>query len=243
MRSTTSLRRRSGSCSSTSEALVRSRWTRMVAMICGCSLRISSATASAPSTSGARCRWWSSSAAGCASADRRRGRRPAPWSAPRGCSRRNPGAARSSCSVSRRKSSSTSLTWSARDVAEVGHRRAQLLDLAAGRCCSTLAARVLAERHQEDGGSCGCRSSFMLGHPVLDQRRHHLRILVREFAGVLAGCRRGARRCAAPPPRSAPALGTSAAAGDRESRRLGAGPARGCQVPAQQRAQHGEARR
>src|SRR5450830_1218755 len=44
MRSTTSLRRRSVKCPRISQAWSRSRWTRMVAMICGCSLRISSAT-------------------------------------------------------------------------------------------------------------------------------------------------------------------------------------------------------
>ena len=44
IRSTTSLRRRSVKCASTSQAWSRSRCTRIVAMICGCSLRISSAT-------------------------------------------------------------------------------------------------------------------------------------------------------------------------------------------------------
>src|SRR5690606_19770215 len=44
MRSITSLRRRSGRSASTSEARSRSRWTRIVAMICGCSSTISSAT-------------------------------------------------------------------------------------------------------------------------------------------------------------------------------------------------------
>src|SRR5690606_6058380 len=44
IRSMTSLRRRSGSRASTSEARSRSRWTRMVAMIWGCSSMISSAT-------------------------------------------------------------------------------------------------------------------------------------------------------------------------------------------------------
>src|SRR5450830_773979 len=44
MRSTTSLRKRSVKWPRISQAWSRSRWTRMVAMICGCSLRISSAT-------------------------------------------------------------------------------------------------------------------------------------------------------------------------------------------------------
>ena len=43
-RMTTSWRRRSGSCSSTAAALPRSRCTSSVAMICGCSSRISSTT-------------------------------------------------------------------------------------------------------------------------------------------------------------------------------------------------------
>src|SRR5476649_562753 len=44
MRNTTSLRSRSVKWPRISQAWSRSRWTRMVAMICGCSLRISSAT-------------------------------------------------------------------------------------------------------------------------------------------------------------------------------------------------------
>src|SRR5450830_965775 len=44
MRSTTSLRKRSVKWPRISQAWSRSRWTRMVAMICGCSLRISSET-------------------------------------------------------------------------------------------------------------------------------------------------------------------------------------------------------
>src|SRR5450830_995403 len=44
IRNTTSLRKRSVKCPRISQAWSRSRWTRIVAMICGCSLRISSDT-------------------------------------------------------------------------------------------------------------------------------------------------------------------------------------------------------
>jgi hypothetical protein len=146
IRSSTSLRSRSLKQETISDAWSRSRWTRMVAMICGCSFLINSATAdesihfrpSIPLVS-LPCRIRSMIAPALSSPS-------ALVSTERMYSLESRDRA-VCCSASRTNSCSTSF---ARHVLQRGHRDPDLLDLARAEKLEYLRGFFLTDRHQQE---------------------------------------------------------------------------------------------